>query len=301
MEYILKRTLISAIIIGLFTSFAVSQNTKDLPSQEEIKKIENAVPKKTSALPKKPRKVLVFSDTRRFYHSSIPYCKEAIYKMGEKTGAFSAVISDDLFMFESENLKKFDVVFLNNSCYEIFLPENFNKLPEDIKKTVKKRDKRLKENLKNFIKSGKGLALIHAGLGAFLEDWQEFEEIIGAAYDNHPWNTEKIFIKIDDPSHPVNRAFIGKNFSIIHEIYQVKEPYSRKNLHVLISIDTDKTNMNVEGVHRKDNDFALSWVKNYGKGKVFYCVFGSDPENFWNETILQHYLDGIQYVMGDLR
>jgi hypothetical protein len=41
-------------------------------------------------------------------------------------------------------------------------------------------------------------------------------------------------------------------------------------------------------------------VRQYGKGRVFYCAFGHRTEIWWNPTILRFYLDGIQFAMGDL-
>jgi type 1 glutamine amidotransferase len=55
-----------------------------------------------------------------------------------------------------------------------------------------------------------------------------------------------------------------------------------------------------EPTHRPDKDFAVSWVKRYGAGKVFYAVFGHITGPFQNPAVLQFYLDGIQYAVGDL-
>jgi type 1 glutamine amidotransferase len=54
-------------------------------------------------------------------------------------------------------------------------------------------------------------------------------------------------------------------------------------------------------IHRADMDFAMTWVKTYGKGRVFYCALGHQHELFWNPVVLQHYLDGIQFALGDLK
>ena len=51
---------------------------------------------------------------------------------------------------------------------------------------------------------------------------------------------------------------------------------------------------------RTDDDFALSWIKRYGKGRIFYSALGHQHDIFWNKTILQHYFDGIQFALGDL-
>ena len=50
-----------------------------------------------------------------------------------------------------------------------------------------------------------------------------------------------------------------------------------------------------------DLDFPISWIKPYGKGRVFYTTIGHNPDSFKNPAMLQHYLAGIQYALGDLK
>jgi len=92
----------------------------------------------------------------------------------------------------------------------------------------------------------------------------------------------------------------GGGFVVIDEIYQFKSPYSRDQVRVILSIDTEKIDMTKEGIVRTDNDFAMSWVKSYGKGRVFYTALGHDHANYWNSTIFEHLLSGIQFAVGDL-
>jgi type 1 glutamine amidotransferase len=49
-----------------------------------------------------------------------------------------------------------------------------------------------------------------------------------------------------------------------------------------------------------DRDFAISWIKHYGKGRVFYTFLGHNPHIDWNAPVLQHFLNGIQFALGDL-
>jgi hypothetical protein len=95
--------------------------------------------------------------------------------------------------------------------------------------------------------------------------------------------------------------FEGKGFEISDEIYTFKDPYSRDKLHLLMSIDWENQAVDKQKANRADNDYALSWIRDYGSGRVFYCGFGHDHPIFWNTTILKHYLAGIQYAMGDLK
>jgi len=124
-------------------------------------------------------------------------------------------------------------------------------------------------------------------------------KLLGAGYWGHPWN-EEVGIKLDEPDHPLLAAFGGKDFRLAEEIFQFREPYSRRKLRVLLSLDTKTTNMAVPWIHRTDNDFGLAWVKQHGKGRVFYCAIGHRTEIWWNPKILQFYLDGIQFAAGDL-
>jgi hypothetical protein len=52
---------------------------------------------------------------------------------------------------------------------------------------------------------------------------------------------------------------------------------------------------------RGDNDYGLSWIKNYGKGRTFYCAFGHHVQVFTNPPVLKHFLAGVQFVLGDLK
>jgi hypothetical protein len=52
---------------------------------------------------------------------------------------------------------------------------------------------------------------------------------------------------------------------------------------------------------RGDNDFPVAWIKHEGKGRVFYTSLGHNPEIYRTAQVLQHYLDGIQFALGDLR
>jgi len=267
--------------------------------EEDIKKITAAMPDKPRVKPRKPRKLLVFSVTRGYRHKSIPWIKKALEIMGRKTGAFEAVISDDLSMFEPENIKRFDAICFANTTREVFLPADFDKLSEEQRKAVLEREARLKKSLLDFVSNGGGFVGIHAATDT-LQKWREYGELIGAYFDGHPWH-EVVTIKVEEPEHPLCAAFKEKTFQIKDEIYQFRAPYSREKLRVLLSLDTTKTNMNKgKKIHRTDNDFAVSWIKSYGKGRVFYCSLGHRNEIFWNPMILRFYLDGIQFALGDL-
>ncbi|MCX5683630.1 MAG: ThuA domain-containing protein, partial [Planctomycetota bacterium] len=284
---------------SVFAAAAPVDKTKPVPA-DEVAKITAAAPAQARAKPEKPRRLLVFSACPTgFWHDSIPYGKKAIEALAAKTGAFEAVVSDDLANFESANLAKFDAVVFNNANNELFLPADYEKLSGAEKEAADKRDAALKKSFSEWLSGGKGLVILHVGIGAF-RNWPEFGEIGGARFDGHPLGQRLVTLKVDDPSHPRAAAFKTPTFEIKDEIYQVSDPYSRDKLRVLVSIDTAKTDTAVKGINRKDGDFGMVWVKSYGKGRVFFSAFGHAHEIFWNPMILQHWLDGIQFALGDL-
>ena len=54
------------------------------------------------------------------------------------------------------------------------------------------------------------------------------------------------------------------------------------------------------GCTRPDADYAVSWIREYGQGRVFYSVLGHTASDFWEPWILKHFLAGVQFALGDL-
>ena len=122
------------------------------------------------------------------------------------------------------------------------------------------------------------------------EDWPEFGLMLGARGANHRESTERVIVKLDDPHHPVNQPFGGKDFEYRDEFFRVHGPYSRHRVRVLFSIDTDKTRFQGQprgNCLREDNDYALAWVRQYGRGRVFYCTIAHNPYVFWDPKMLR--------------
>ena len=124
--------------------------------------------------------------------------------------------------------------------------------------------------------------------------------MLGGYSISHPWNAgSTVTVKLDEPNHPLVQCFAGSSFQHTDEIFEF-ESYSREKVRVLLSLDTTRTDMQLPGIKRTDGDFALSWVRNYGQGRVFYSALGHQPDVYWRPTILKHYLAGIQFALGDL-
>lgn len=257
-----------------------------------LAKIKAALPAKAPATPKKSHTVLIFSKTNGFRHGSIPVGVAALTLMGEKTGAYKAVHSEDDAMFEPEKLKEFDAVIMLNTTGEIFLPKD----PKQ-RQGAREREARLKQSLVDFVKGGKGLVGMHAATDTY-HNWGEYNKMMGGAFAGHPWH-QMVPVKNLTPGHPLNAMFSTDGFQINDEIYQFRNdtalPSERK---MLLELDTSK--MDVSKGARKDRLYPISWVSKYGKGHTFYCSLGHRDEIYYNPAVLKHYLAGIQYALGDL-
>jgi type 1 glutamine amidotransferase len=135
--------------------------------------------------------------------------------------------------------------------------------------------------------------------------WPEFNKMIGGFFKFH-WNDgQSITVKIDDPKNPVNAAFNGRSYTIVDETYTFgRDTYSRQNLRVLTSIDYAKmsaADKAKEQNPRPDGDYALSWIRREGKGRVFYEAHGHNEKVYANALLLAHITAGLQYVLGDLQ
>jgi type 1 glutamine amidotransferase len=258
---------------------------------EDALKIEAAIPAKAGALPKKPRKVLVFWRADAIQHKNgVPAANKTIEVLARKTGAFQADFSRDYDVLEPKVLAGYDAIIMNSTAHLA--------IPDDAKKKA----------FLDYARNGGGVIGIHAAIDTF-KDWPAGAEVIGATFAGHPFTPAGDWtVKIDEPEHRLTRAFAGKGFVVHDEIYEMGEPFTRADRRVLLSLDITapaiaeviKGIPGKEKTHRPDLDFAVAWVKHYGAGRVFYADFGHVAGPFENPAIVQFYLVGIQYVLGDL-
>ncbi len=295
----MNRTILVCLGAALCAPLVPGQRTAQ-PQQltpEQMQQIEAALPKKATAKPKKARKLLVTSlamagDRVIRGHPSIPAGAYAIEQLGKRTGAFEVVLSNDVEMFRPEKLKEFDAVCFNNTQGVIL------------------RDPVLQDSLFKFITGGGGFVGFHAAVATInqypkYDVWPWFTQMLGGTESGgHPWMPNDSFtLKVEDPKSRLNAAFKGKGFELVDEVFQLQEPNLRERFHVLLSIDMEKSKPSRPPlkIRQQDNDFPLTWIRAEGKGRVFYSGLGHNPHVFWKAPLLQHFLAGIQYALGDLK
>ena len=283
---IMKPTLILPLACCAAAALLVAAKPKgETPPPGAGEKIAEALPAKAFAKPAKKRTVLVFSKTAGFRHASIVTGKLALAELGKKTGAFEAVISDDLSNFEPGKIDQFDAIIFLSTTQDVFKDSD---KPEVLQKS-----------LMGFIKGGKGFVGIHAATDTFY-NWPEYGEMINGYFDGHPWGAGTrvhIYVEPGKAAHPLVAMFEGEPMEFKEEIYQFKDPYDSKKVEMLLRLDPAKSDK--VKAKRKDNDYGVAWARHWGDGRVFYCSLGHNHEIYWNPKILSHYLAGIQWAIGD--
>ncbi len=245
------------------------------------------VPREAPATPAKPRRLLIYTETKGFRHASIEVGVEAITLMGQRTGAYTATAAATPEVFTAEALQGYDAVLFLNTTGNLF------------------QEVEARSALLDFVKNGGGIAGIHSATDTCY-DWPEWGQMMGGYFDGHPWTSDfHVTLTIEEPEHPLNASFGGaRSFFVQDEIYQLKDPYSRKTHRVLTSLDPRRAQFDhptiAPRLKRDDRDYAVTQIREYGKGRIFYCSLGHNHHIYWNPAVMGHYLAGLQWVMGDL-
>ena len=255
--------------------------------------IDAAIPRSAYAQPKKPRKLLVIDAcVANMSHNTIPHFNYAIEMMAKHTGAFTPVFSNDLDNLRWPKIKEFDAIYLNDTVGELF------------------PDSEIRESLLRYVREGGGIGGWHGSPWAS-RSWRELGDMMAAM--DAPHRIEPAYIRLDDPKSPINQAFDGTGLQHTEEYYRFNHTgptggfYSRDKVHVLLSLDTAKSpeifKPGRDGkpfFTRPDNDYAVAWIRSYGKGRVFYNSMGHMPATMTSKPIMGHVFAAIQFLLGDL-
>lgn len=134
--------------------------------------------------------------------------------------------------------------------------------------------------LKNYVEGGKALIPIHSASFCFQNsDW--FIKTVGGQFSSH--GTGEFSTTITDPSHPVMEG--------ISSFTTWDETYVHSQLNKDMTILMERT----EG----DRKEPYTWVREQGKGRVFYTAYGHD-ERTWNQPEFQKLVaNGVLWAIGD--
>jgi type 1 glutamine amidotransferase len=183
-------------------------------------------------------------------------------------GKFDVRVCEDAAILESAKaLERYDVIFL--TLYNASTPTLSDQA---------------KENLLTYVKSGKGFAFSHLA-GASFKEWDEFKKLCGRVWvmgKSGHGPRGKFKVDITDKDHPITRGLTG--FEADDELYAKLE--GTDPIHVLAEANSDWSKK-VE---------PLAFIKDYGKGRVFYEAFGHDRTALSNPSVSKLIAQGIEWA-----
>ncbi len=214
-------------------------------------------------------KVLVFSKTGGFRHSSIPAGKLAIIKLGEQNG-FEVDTTENAAWFNDDTLKKYStVIFLSTT--------------EDV------LNYRQEAAFERYIQAGGGFMGIHAATDTEY-DWGWYGRMVGAQFASHP-ATQEAKLTVVDKSH-ISTKHLPDTWTRTDEWYNFNK--LSNDVKVLIRIDEKSYNGGTNG-----DNHPMAWYHDYDGGRAFYTELGHTDESYADSLYLQHILGGIQYAIGE--
>lgn len=247
------------------------------------------------------KKILVFSKATGFDHWTIPHNMEMLKILAKKSGVFEVHVGYDIDKFEAKNLKKYDAVVFNNcnpsgpdrDLFADLLRQNTSLSDSEIKK----RAPEYEANMMKYVSKGGGLMILHGAI-TVQNNSIPFSKMTGGSFDYHP-KQQEMHVQEVDKKHPLVKAFKGKGLTHIDEPYFFKNAYFDYDFRPLLYIQVDK----LEGLKEKvaEKKVYVSWIKRHGKGRVFYSSPSHNAQSMDNPELLQFFLDGLQYVVGDLK
>ena len=230
------------------------------------------------------KQLLAIGEQKGYRHEAVSHALSTIERLGHDSGLWDTTIRTDTealtkkkLEYNAKNLNDFDaVLFFTGGELEM--------------------DAQQKSDFLSFIRDdGKGFVGVHSATITFTS-WPEYGEMIGGYFDEHPWGTFDAPVIVEDPSFPGMRQW-PRSFILRDEVYQIKD-YSRDKVRVLMRLDPTKLDLKNKNVHRADGDFAVSWAKTYGKGRVFYSSLGHVTENWDNPAFQKMYIEAIKWALG---
>jgi type 1 glutamine amidotransferase len=260
-----------------------------------------------------PRKKLLFLTHAGLYkHSSLEPAEAAVSEYG-KTGGFDVTTLQgfkqepralDLSFLTPEYLNSFDGLMLMTNGNLPFTPAQ-------------------KQSIIDFVRNGKALIGTHCAT-LTMYDYPEFGEMLGGYYLRSLVPTEMIakgkvgVLKVEDANHPATKM-LGSNWPLNEEFYEfghavwdaskptenisavgrlhILMPFSRDRVHVLLSLDTDKTDLS-DLPNVPKGDYPQSWTRNFGKGRTFYTALGHRDDIWAHDAVFRaHVTGGIRWAL----
>ena len=216
-------------------------------------------------------RILVFSKTAGFRHSSIETGIAAVRRLGRENG-FAVEATEDASAFTDRNLRRFRAVVFLSTTGDVL-------------------DAGQQDAFERYIQAGGGWVGIHSATDTEY-DWPWYGGLAGAYFASHPNNpnVRRGTFRVRDKSHPSTEG-LPERWEREDEFYNFKS--IAPDIRVLVDIDEKSYEGGTNGANH-----PMSWYHDYGAGRAWYTNMGHTEATYSESTFLRHLLGGIRYAMG---
>jgi type 1 glutamine amidotransferase len=214
-------------------------------------------------------KVLVFSKTAAFRHSSIDDGVSALRGLGAAND-FTVDATEDAKAFTSDNLAKYKAVVFLSTTGDVL-------------------DSAQQDAFEKYIRGGGGYVGVHAAADTEY-GWPFYGKLVGAWFDSHPAQ-QNAEVKVEDRAHPAT-AHLGATWERLDEWYNYRTN-PRSTAHVLASLDESSYSGG-----KMSGDHPITWCQNYEGGRSFYTGLGHTDESYAEPAFQKQLLGGIRWAAG---
>lgn len=215
-------------------------------------------------------RILLFTKTAGFRHSSIPVAVGAIQKLGEKNG-FRVDTTEDASLFNEDSLRNYSAVVFLNATGDVL-------------------DAYQQADFERYIQAGGGFVGIHAAADCEY-GWPWYGKLVGAYFKSHP-RIQNAKLKVTDKGHESTRHLTDA-WERQDEWYNFKQVPTDSQVRVLLRIDETTYEGGENGA-----DHPMAWYHDYDGGRAFYTALGHTDESYSEQAYLDHILGGIRYAIG---
>ncbi|GAA1273339.1 hypothetical protein Psi02_05000 [Planotetraspora silvatica] len=209
-------------------------------------------------------KILVFSKTAAFRHSSIPNGIAAIQQLGAANG-FTVVATEDAAAFTTANLAQYQAVVWLSTTGDVL---------NAAQQTA----------FQSYIASGGGYVGVHAAADTEY-DWPWYGGLVGAWFNSHP-ATQQAVVRVEDRAN-VSTSHLPPTWTRTDEWYNYRTN-PRANVKVLASLDESSYSGGAMGDH------PITWCQDYMGGRSWYTGLGHTEESYADPNFTKMLLGGIQ-------
>ena len=216
-----------------------------------------------------PLRVLLFSKTAGFRHSSIPTGIQAI-KLAAKENDIEVVATEDAEVFTDKTLVDMDVIVFLNTTGDVL-------------------DKTQQEAMQRFIQGGGGWVGIH-GAADTEYDWPWYGKMMGAYFAGHP-AVQRGQVVVQDKTHPA-MAHLPTTWERVDEWYDYRD-VPDQSVQILATLDEGSYEGGGMGASH-----PIVWCHDYDGGRAFYTGGGHTDESFADPLFIKHIIEAIQWSAG---